>query len=115
MKGWDDKQTFLCVSGRSQEEEGAGWQSPLTRNMEEEEGEGFVPTAKEFGKNGGKDGRDARKVLLERNTLFVFHRSLARLSRPMPFSGYWMHGTKEAEEEVLLSKKCILSWHPWEP
>ena len=74
----DDKQTFLCVSGRSQEEEGAGWQSPLTRNMEEEEGEGFVPTAKEFGKNGGKDGRDARKVLLERNTLFVFHRSLAR-------------------------------------
>ena len=101
MKGWNDKQTFLCVSGRRREKE------RMAIAFNEERGRGkrvcFVPTPKEFSKNEGNDERERRgrrKVLPERNTLFVFHRALplssssCRPTDPALVLKAWQRGEK---------------------
>ena len=125
MKGVGQTTTNkLFVRLWSLSRERGGWQSPLTRNMDEEEhGEGFVPTAKEFGKNGGNDGRERdegreggtqEKYCFNetRYLSFTAHSPgslvpLLQAHADAPLSGYWMHG-REAEDALLSEDFCSL-------
>ena len=66
MKGWNDKQTFLCVSGRKRRRMAIAFNEEHGGGGGGGEEKGFVPTPKEFSKNEGKRERRGGKKSIAR-------------------------------------------------